>query len=165
MKSEFIILATLIAVFLAASLNASPTGFATGGGTQSSGEQQKGNPNYGVIKGFLNFVIKDNGVVINTETPSNSNYIYFVKQSEELNWTATITCNTDIKGKVKNTDADDSGTVCTSIDYEDPTAYSCSATKSDGTSTTIYRTNTSVSSNNLGCFAAKIPSGNYDIYT
>jgi len=166
-RIEVIAAMTVLALFLASTLNASPTGFATAdkGGTQGSGEQQKGNPKYGVIKGFLTFVIKDNGVVINTETPSDSDYIYFVAQNEQINWTQSITCNTEMGGKVKNTDADDAGTACTSVDYESPTAYSCTATKTDGTQTTMYRTNTSIASSNAGCFAAKLPTGNYDIYT
>ena len=167
-RIEVIAAMTVLALMLAYSLGATPTGFATasGGGTQNSGEQQKGNPNYGVLKGYLSFVIKDsNNAVIDTEAPGTAQTVYFVAQGENINWTASITCNTEIKGKLKSVDADDAGGTCTSVDYETPTAYSCSATKTDATSTTIYKTSTSIAASNLGCFAAKLPTGNYDIYT
>ncbi len=168
MRIEVIAAMTVLALMLAYSLGASPTGFATagGGGTQNTGEQQKGNPNYGVLKGYLSFVIKDsNNAVIDTEAPSAAQTVYFVAQGENIDWTATVTCSTEIKGKLKNVDSDDASSTCTSVDYETPTAYSCSATATNGTATTVYKTTTSITASNLGCFAAKLPTGNYDIYT
>lgn len=168
MRIEIIAAMTVLALVLAHSLGSAPTGFATagGGGTQGAGEQQKGNPNFGVIKGFLTLVIKDsNNAVINSETPSTSHYVYFVPQNEQVNWTATITCNTNINGALSNVDADDSGSVCASTNYASPTASSCSATATNGTAMTIHRTSTDTANGNVGCFAAKLPNGNYDIYT
>ncbi len=166
MRIEVIALLSVIALFLAYSLQASPTGFVVGGGTQGAGEQQKGNPNYGVIKGFLTLVIRDsNNVVINTETPATSYHVYFVPQNEQVNWTATISCDTNIAGTLANVDADDSGNTCAQVNYATPTAKSCSATSTNGTAMTIYRAPTDTTAGNQGCFGAKLPAGNYDIYT
>ncbi len=143
------------------------TGFVSlgGGETQGSGEQQKGNPHYGVIKGYVTYVLRDvDETVIESSAPTESVYVYFAPMDSDVDWSASISCDGQISGTLANVDSDDGGSSCTPADYPTPTLYECTGKLASGEDVTVYRTNTSTESGNGGCFASKTPVGSYDIY-
>lgn len=147
--------------------NGSSTGFAIvgGGGASDLGQQVKANPKYGIVYGSFVYTIKDvQGNILNSEVPSEELPVYFVSTGVSVDWNANITCGSQISGNVNNIDADSDGTQCISTQYSSPTVYICTVKDSNGNDVTIYKILTSMMANNVGCFAGKIASGNYDIY-
>lgn len=143
------------------------TGFVVlgGGETHGSGEQQKGNPHYGAIKGYVTYVLRDvDNTVIESSAPSESLYVYFAPEGSDIDWDEEIVCDDQISGTLTSVDADDAGGSCTPVNYHTPTLYECTARLTGGEDATIYRTSTSTESGNEGCFASKTPVGSYDIY-
>lgn len=143
------------------------TGFvALGGGeTHGSGAQETGNPHYGVIKGYVEYVLRDtDNSVIERSAPTESVHVYFIPADSDVNWSAEIDCEDQISGTLTHVDADDSSDNCTEVDYHTPTLYECEAKLTNGEDVTIHRTNTSMETGNYGCFASKTPVGSYDIY-
>lgn len=159
------ILIIIVIFLLGISVHGTITGYMAGGSTHGAGKQQGGNPHYGIVKGYAEWIIRDvDNNIINTETPTESIYVYFIPLNETINWNANISCENQIQGAITNIDADDSGSQCSQTDYQTPTSYSCSATLINETYVIIYRTSTKAEEGNQGCFAAKIPAGDFDIY-
>lgn len=160
-----VILLSLALSFIVNMISFSPTGYVTGGGSEDAGEKTKGNPNYGVISGYVTWVIRDSAnTVIESSAPTQPVSVYFVPSSLPVNWSAAITCPDTVSGTVTNVDSDSSGSSCATSNYQSPTLNICSASLLNGTSATIYRTNTSTTDGNKGCFASKTPVNSYDIY-
>ena len=169
MRIEIYNVAVVILVVLIAALFPfdAMTGFVTlgGGETHGSGGHQKGNPHYGVIKGYVTYVLRDvDNTVIESSAPSESIYVYFVPEGSDVNWSGEIECDDQISGMLTHVDADDAGDFCISVNYHTPTLYECTGKLTNGEDVTLYRTNTSMESGNEGCFASKTPVGSYDIY-
>lgn len=169
MKMEVYNTTAVVLVILIAALFSfdAITGFvALGGGeTYGSGEHEKGNPHYGVIKGYVTYVLKDvDATVIESSAPAESVYVYFVPAGLSIDWNGTITCEDQISGTLARVDADDSGDSCTAVNYQTPTLYECEGKLTNGEDVTLYRTSTNTESGNEGCFASKTPVGSYDIY-
>lgn len=168
MKRDIYNITAVVLVILIAALFSfdAITGFITlgGGETQGSGEQQTGNPYYGVIKGYVTYVLRDVDTVIESSAPAESIYVYFVPLDSDINWSANITCEDQISGVLTGVDADDSGDSCISVNYQTPTLYECTGKLTNSSDVTLYRASTSTESGNEGCFVSKTPVGSYDIY-
>ncbi len=167
-RNIYNITAVVLVILIAAlfSLDAI-TGFVTlgGGETQGSGEQQTSNPYYGVIKGYVTYVLRDvDDSIIESSAPAESVYVYFVPLDSDINWSASITCEDQIYGTLTSVDADDGGSACTPVNYQTPTLYECTGKLTSGSDVTLYRAGTSTESGNEGCFVSKTPVGSYDIY-
>lgn len=158
------------------------TGYAAAGGTTPLGNFSMGNPGFGAVKGNVVWVIYDvdGETVIGNDTPDEVVTVYFVPSGEEVNLSAEMDCDS-VGGALNNVDADDGGDACVQIKYNSPTAYECEIEVNlevgeiEGArrrvpepveleTITIYKTNISLAENNMGCFAAKIRSGEYDMY-
>jgi len=135
---------------------------------------------YGAVKGNIVWVIYDTDgeTVVGSDAPIEVVTVYFVPQGEDVNLSAEMECNS-VGGALNNVDADEDGTACIEYKYDSPTAYECTievipevieikgAKEKDPVEIekiTIYKITTSLAENNQGCFAAKIPCGDYDIY-
>ena len=123
--------------------------------------QQKGNPNYGALSGTLTFIINGTrGQAISTD-PGASFTLYFSKHDIE-NWDLVKTDNASYSGTLTEVDADSSGNTCTSDDYTTLAKYYDSNDNDikENDEKEIY----AIITDSNGCFAVKMPPGNYDIY-
>jgi len=168
MKNMLLIGTSAIILVIVASvfMNNSLTGFIIvgGGEAQSIGEQASANPKYGTVYGSVIWQIKEGANVISSEIPDQAVDVYFIPTSKIIDWNVSVTCDTEIKGILKKIDADGIGTQCIEKEYDSPTAYECNAQDTNNQTIKIYKTTTNMSEGNIGCFAAKIKPGEYDLY-
>lgn len=168
MKNILLIGIFVVALIFVASIfiNNSLTGFIIvgGGGAQGVGEQAAANPKYGTVYGSVVWQIKEGDNVISSEIPDQAVSVYFIPVGKTVDWNVSVTCDNDIKGDLKKIDADGVGEQCIQKTYGSPTAFECTAQDTDGQEIKIYKTTTDMAEGNIGCFAAKIKPGEYDIY-
>lgn len=160
--SKQIIIATSIVVVVAALflfIGPGVTGFTVGGQTDALGAHRVPHPDYGAVKGNILWTIFDGQDVISEDFPNKEVIVYFVPKGETVDLTQELNCDR-IEGALAQVDADDAGTACAKVTYNSPTSYKCPTNEGID----IYKTTTSMDENNVGCFAAKVAIGEYDIY-
>jgi len=134
------------------------TGYAAAGQTTPVGNFSVEHPQHGAAKGNIRWVIYDGENIIASDAPEEIVTVYFVPQNEEVDLDAEMECEA-VGGALNNVDADDEGSQCVELKYDSPTSYECTVED-----VTIYKTNTSLTEDNEGCFAARVAGGDYDIY-
>lgn len=145
-----------------------PTGFivVNKGSTTSVGEHRQSNPNYGAIKGTVAYTITDpdTGTVISSE-PASSTTVYIVIPGKTINeWDRVVDAGETYSGELTSIDADGSSSVCSEASYT--TAYKYydennNGVRDDrGNEFDVY----TITTDSNGCFAMKLPTGNFDIY-
>ncbi len=167
-NSVFVLVTVVSILVISGALLFSPaiTGFAAvgAGETTALGVTDLINPEYGIVKGAVNYVILDaDGHVAERSSPKKDLSLYLAPQDVEIDWSKDITCG-PADGTLSWVDPDDSGGVCWNTNWYGTTS-NCEAMDTSGKNATIYKLNTFETANNgPGCFAAKIPSGDYNLY-
>jgi len=145
------------------------TGYATnveGGKTEKLEKQEKLNPSRGILKGRVDYVIKDNNVTVNKEIAPNI-IVYFVQTGKQFtNYTKVKQLGNDeaYKGEIDDVDADDSSSDCSSNDYTTKrNYYDLNDNNQEDESNGEFKVYT-VSTDSKGCYAIKLPVDSYDIY-
>ena len=163
--NRVLIVVIFILLFFVSFKFSSITGFAVveEGKTGDAGEQEKGNPNYGALKGTIVLVIKDDNEIISSEDAVNQ-VVSFVEKGKQVdNWGLVKESQGNYKGELKNVDADGDESKCSNENYETKRMYydqDDSNIKEGNNEFYVYQ----VTSNDKGCFVAKLPPGDYDIY-
>jgi len=169
MKEEVVnkVLIIIILIFLfGVSLKFSEiTGYAVveKGETGDAGKQEKNNPNYGALKGTLVLVIKDNGKIISSEDAPNQVISFIEKNKQISDWSLVKEDSKKYKGELENVDADGDESKCSSQDYETERRYYDINNDNQKNDDEFYVYQ--ITTNDKGCFAVKLPPGEYDIYT
>jgi hypothetical protein len=132
------------------------------GKTGDAGKQEKGNPNYGTLKGTIVLVIKDNDKIISSEDASNQVISFVEKGKSVSDWTLIKESQGNYKGELKDVDADGDENKCSSQDYETKRMYYDTDNNGNKGNDEFYVYQ--VTSNDKGCFVAKLPPADYDIY-
>ncbi len=163
-RVSMVLVVAVSVVILAGVLWVSPaiTGFATVGSGQTTavGVSELANPEYGIVKGAVTYVILDtDGHIAERSSPKDDLSLYLVPQGTDVDWSKEITCGPG-GGTLSWVDPDDEGTVCISLNWYSTTS-TCSAFNNEGQDISAYRLNVI---NGPGCFAARVPAGDYDLY-
>lgn len=150
-------------------INSELTGYATNvesGKTNKLDNQEKLNPSRGILKGRVEYTIKDNNVVVNKE-PAPNVTVYFVQAGKQFtNYTKVKQLGNDeaYKGEVDDVDADDSSSDCSSNDYATKrNYYDLNDNNQEDESNGEFKAYT-ISTDTKGCYAIKLPVDSYDIY-
>jgi len=170
-KIVFILFALVVIVFslfyVSSSLNIDPlTGYVTveSGRSNELDVQRRPNPRTGILKGTVEYTIEDNSVVIDTEPAFNTS-VYFVGEGNQPANYSLIKLSdedSDYRGTINNIDADGQDSQCSSRQYETYVNYYDTDNDNDEDSGEflVY----SITTDQDGCYAIKLPIGSYDIY-
>lgn len=163
--ARYLVIFIIVLLFAVSFKFSGITGFAVveEGKTEDAGEQEKGNPNYGALKGTIVLVIKDDNKVISSEDAINQVVSFVEKEKQVDNWDLIKESQGNYKGELKDVDADGDESKCSSENYETKRMYydqDNSGVKEGNNEFYVYQ----VTSNDKGCFVAKLPPGDYDLY-
>lgn len=163
---KILVFAIVILLFAVSLKFSSITGFAVveEGETGDAGKQEKGNPNYGALKGTIVLVIKDDNKVISSEDASEQVISFIEKGKDISDWSLVKEEDgSEYKGELENVDADGDESKCSNQNYETERKYydADNDNKKKNDEFYVYQ----VTTNNKGCFVAKLPPADYDIYT
>ena len=126
--------------------------------TEDQDDEDKGN--YGNLIGNLVYTIKDSGNIISSESAPNQELYFSESSINDFN----LVKEYDKKYKGDLTiDADSSSSKCSSQSYETKRMYydADSSGNKNGNEFYIYQ----ITTDSNGCFGARLPPGNYDIYS
>lgn len=134
----------------------------SGGQSDDAGDKETANPEKGVIKGTVTYTIKDSGTIINSEYAENAT-IYLAKQQNTVSdFSKVVLSSKKFKSNTITVDVDGSNSRCSSNNYETTLNYydENSNGEEEGSEFEVYKTTTDEN----GCYAAKLKGGNYDLY-
>ena len=163
---KILVFAVIILLFVVSLKFSSITGFAVveKGETGDAGKQEKGNPNYGALKGTIVLVIKDDGKIISSEDASQQIISFIEKGKDISDWSLIKEEDSDdYSGDLSDVDADGDESKCSNDNYDAKRKYydADNDGKKKNDEFYVYQ----VTTNNKGCFVAKLPPADYDIYT
>lgn len=168
-KKELVVFAVIIVVLISFSslIYFNGSNFITGnavseGQVSGGGDKEKANPNKGVLKGTVNYTIKEGETVVNREYAENAT-LYFIEAGDIIsNYSKILASSHPYKQNVVTIDVDGSYTRCSSRDYDTNLNYydENSNLQEEQSEFSIYN----ISTDYDGCYAVKLPKGSYDIY-
>ncbi len=133
------------------------------GETGDAGKQEKNNPNYGALKGTLVLVIKDNGKIISSEDAPNQVISFIEKNKQISDWSLVKEDSGNYKGELDDVDPDGDESKCSNEEYNTKRMYHDANSNNEKNDDEFYIYQ--ITTNIKGCFAVKLPPGEYDIYT
>ena len=137
-----------------------------GGKTTKIENQEKLNPSKGILKGMVEYTIKDNNLVVNKEPAPNITLYFVVTGNQFTNYTKVKQLGDDesYKGEIEDIDADDSSSNCSTNDYTTKrNYYDLNDNNQEDENASEFKVYT-VKTDSKGCYAVKLPTGSFDIY-
>ena len=132
----------------------------SGGSTVSAGNQQVADPQFGVVKGILDFTLADSSAVVGLSY--GNNYTLYFSRHNITNYTLLRQSLTSFNGNLTGIDGDGASARCSAVNYTTVILYydENNNNNEESSEKDAYAVTTDVQ----GCFAAKVKAGNNNIY-